>query len=91
VIVDRATLHTLPRSRAYAWAATMTKLAAPGATLIIKTHRDGIANVTHGYSAAAIAELLPRFELVAERDAELPGVIDDKPIASKLFVLRRAG
>ena len=48
------------------------------------------ANVTHGYSAAALAELLPAFALIAERDAELPGIVDDKPIASKLFVLRRA-
>jgi SAM-dependent methyltransferase/3-polyprenyl-4-hydroxybenzoate decarboxylase len=88
VIVDRATLHTLPRPRAYAWAAAMTKLIARGATLIVKAHRDGVPNVTYGYSAAALAELLPAFDVIAERDAELPGIADDKPIASKLFVLR---
>jgi SAM-dependent methyltransferase len=89
VIVDRATLHTLPRPRAFAWAASLRKLAAPGATLIVKAHRDGVPNVTYGYSATALAELLPEFALLAERDAELPGLADDKPIASTLLVLRR--
>jgi SAM-dependent methyltransferase/3-polyprenyl-4-hydroxybenzoate decarboxylase len=89
VIVDRATLHTLPRSRAFAWAASVRKLAAPGATLIVKAHRDGVPNVTRGYSVAELSELLPDFVLITERDAELPGITDDKPIASKLFVLRK--
>jgi SAM-dependent methyltransferase len=89
VIVDRATLHTLSRPRAHAWAAAMRKLAAPDATLIVKVHRDGIPSVTHSWTAAALAELLPDFTLVAERDAELPGIQDQTPIASMLFVLRR--
>jgi SAM-dependent methyltransferase len=89
VIVDRATLHTLPRARAYAWAAAIGKLAAPGATLIVKAHRDGVPGVTYGVSAKALADLLRDFELLAEREAELPGLADDKPIASTLFVLRR--
>lgn len=89
VIVDRATLHTLPAVRAHAWAASLRKLAAPGATLIIKAHRIGVPNVTYGYSAASVAELLPDFALVSERDAELPGIVDAKPIASTLLVLRR--
>jgi SAM-dependent methyltransferase len=89
VVVDRATLHTLPRSRAFAWAAAIAKLAAPGATLIIKAHRAGIPNVTRGYSAVELGELLPGFAIIAERDAELPGITDDKPIVSTLFVLKR--
>ncbi|HEY5921024.1 MAG TPA: flavoprotein [Kofleriaceae bacterium] len=89
VIVDRATLHTLPPTRAHAWAGAIRRLAASGATLVIKAHRDGIPNVTYGISVAALVELLPDFALISERDAQLPGVVDDKPIASTLFVLRR--
>ncbi len=89
VIVDRATLHSLARPRAHAWAAAMRKLTTPGATLIVKTHRDGVPAVTLGWTAAALAELLPDFTLAAERDAELPGITNEAPIASTLFVLRR--
>jgi SAM-dependent methyltransferase/3-polyprenyl-4-hydroxybenzoate decarboxylase len=89
VIVDRATLHTLPRPRAHAWAGAMRKLAAPGATLIIKAHEDGVPNVTHGVSAAMLQALLPDFAILAERAAELPGIADDRPVPSTLFVLRR--
>ncbi|HEX5063261.1 MAG TPA: flavoprotein, partial [Kofleriaceae bacterium] len=89
VIVDRATLHTLSRPRAYAWARAMRKLTARGAILIIKVHREGIANVTHGWSVAALSALLPDFEVTAERAADLPGITNEKPIASTLVVLRR--
>ena len=89
VIVDRATLHTLPPVRAQAWAAAMRKLTAPGASVIVKAHRDGVAGVTIGYSTADIAALLPDFAVISERDGELPGVTDDKPIAATLVVLRR--
>lgn len=89
VIVDRATLHALPRPRAHAWAAAIKKLAAPGATLIVKAHRAGVPNVTTGWSAEVLAALLPDFAVVAERDAELPGITNDRPIASTLVVLRR--
>lgn len=90
VIVDRATLHTLALPRAHAWAAAMQKLAGPGATLIVKAHRTGVAGATHGYTAADIAALLSGFTLVAEQAAELPGLTDATPIASTLAVLRRA-
>jgi SAM-dependent methyltransferase len=89
VIVDRATLHTLPRPRAHAWAGTMRKLAAPGATLIIKAHKAGVPNATYGISAATLQALLPELAIIDERDAELPGIADDRPIPSTLFVLRR--
>jgi hypothetical protein len=90
VIVDRATLHTLARPRMHAWAGAIRKLAAPGATLIVKAHRDGVPPASTGISAATLTALLPDFTLVAEQSAELPGLVDDKPIASTLFVLRRA-
>ncbi len=89
VIVDRATLHTLPRPRAFAWAASIRKLAAPGAALLVKSHKTGVPGATYAVTAKTLAELLPDFTLVAERDAELPGIADDTPIASTLFVLRR--
>lgn len=89
VIVDRATLHALPRPRAHAWAAAIRKLAAPGATLIVKAHRAGVPDVTTGWSAADLAALLPELAVVAERDAELPGIANDRPIPSTLVVLRR--
>ena len=89
VIVERATLHALPRPRAHAWAGAVRRLAGPGATLIVKAHRAGVPGATAGYSAADLAALLPDFTVVAERDAELPGIADATPIASTLAVLRR--
>jgi SAM-dependent methyltransferase/3-polyprenyl-4-hydroxybenzoate decarboxylase len=90
VIVDRATLHTLPRARAHAWAATMRRLLAPGGTLIVKTHRDGVPGVTTGWPADAVRDLLAGFELTVARDAELPGVRSPAPVPSVLCALRRA-
>lgn len=89
VIVDRATLHALPRVRAQAWAAALRRIASPAATLIVKAHREGVPGVTTGYTAADLEALLPNFALITERDAELPGVTDDTPLAATLFVLRR--
>jgi len=80
VIVDRAVLHVLPRERAYAWAATVTRLCR--GVVIVKAHRDK-------WTAAAIAQLLPAFELVVEQPAELPGGRDPTPVPSVLAVLRR--
>jgi 2-polyprenyl-3-methyl-5-hydroxy-6-metoxy-1,4-benzoquinol methylase/3-polyprenyl-4-hydroxybenzoate decarboxylase len=88
-IVDRATLHALPPVRAQAWAAAMRKLTAPGGTIIVKANRDGIPDVTIGYTATDIAALLPDFAVITERDGELPGIMDDKPVPSTLVVLRR--
>lgn len=88
-IVDRATLHTLPPLRAQAWAASLRRLTAPGATVLVKAHREGIAGATTGYTAADLAALLPDFAIITERDAELPGITDVTPIPSILVVLRR--
>lgn len=89
VIVDRATLHTLPPARVHAWAATMRRLTAPGSIVIVKAHRDGVPGVTRGWSGDAIAERLVDFELVADTPAELPGLAGPEPIPSVLAVLRR--
>ena len=89
VIVDRATLHTLPPGRIGAWAAGMLRLAATQATVIVKAHAEGVAGVTTGWSAPAIAALLPGFDVVEDSEAELPGLIDATPIPSRLVVLRR--
>jgi 2-polyprenyl-3-methyl-5-hydroxy-6-metoxy-1,4-benzoquinol methylase len=89
VIVDRAVLHALPPARVHAWAAAITRLAAPGATVIVKAHRDGISGVTTGWSAADIAERLPGFELVREAVAELPSPNPSASVPAVLAVLRR--
>jgi 2-polyprenyl-3-methyl-5-hydroxy-6-metoxy-1,4-benzoquinol methylase/3-polyprenyl-4-hydroxybenzoate decarboxylase len=91
VIVDRATLHSLPAARVHAWAQAMRRLTAPGSLVIVKAHRDGVAGVTSGWTAEAIAHRLPDFELVDHQAAVLPGLRDSTPIASTLVVLRRHG
>jgi SAM-dependent methyltransferase len=78
VIVDRASWHALPRERRAAWAASIARLAAPHATVIIKAHADKLD-----------ATPLPGWELVEDEPAELPGIVDPTPIASRLLVLRR--
>jgi 3-polyprenyl-4-hydroxybenzoate decarboxylase len=80
VVVDRATLHTLPLARMHAWAGSLRRVTAVGSTVIIKAHRE--RNVP-------FATLLPEFSIVREADAELPGIVNDTPIASVLVVLRR--
>jgi len=87
--VDRATLHALPRERAAAWARAIDRLAARDAVVIVKCHVDGVPGATTGWSAAALAALLPAFALVADQPAELPGVRDPSPIPARLIVLRR--
>ena len=77
-IVDRATLHSLPREHAPAWAASIRRLAAPGATVIVKCHA----------TAAPLVSLLRDFTVVSDAPAELPGITDPTPIASRLIVLR---
>lgn len=89
VIVDRASLHTLPAARAHAWAATIQRITRAGSVVIVKAHRDGVPPATRGYSAQSIAALLGDFAVIAEREAELPGLADATPIASVLVVLRR--
>jgi SAM-dependent methyltransferase len=89
VIVDRATLHTLPRARLHAWVATMRRLLASNGILIVKAHRDGVPNVTTGWTADAIAALFAGWERLAAHNAELPGITSPAPIASVLVALRR--
>jgi phosphopantothenoylcysteine decarboxylase len=91
VIVDRATFHILPATRRAAWAATVARLAAPHATVIVKGHADKLGDVT-----------IAGFQVVEDVAAELPGMpkmepgelcstggVDAVPIASRLVVLRR--
>lgn len=80
VVVDRATLHTLPLARMHAWAGSLRRVTKVGSTVIIKAHRE--RNVP-------FAALLPDFAIVREQDAELPGISNDTPIPSVLVVLRR--
>lgn len=89
VIVDRASLHVLPQVRRAAWAASMRRLTSPGSTLVLKAHREGVAGATSGWSTARLANLLSDFDVVAEADAELPGLTGPAPIPSILVVLRR--
>lgn len=89
VIVDRATLHTLPRARLHAWIATMRRLLASNGILIVKAHRDGVPGVTTGWTADAVAALFPDWERIAAADAELPGITSPAPIPSVFVALRR--
>lgn len=89
IIVDRATLHTLPASRVHAWAQAMRRLTAAGSIVIVKAHRDGVAGITTGWTSSAIADRLPDFEVVHEDATELPGLRDGTPIAATIVVLRR--
>jgi hypothetical protein len=72
-------MHVLPAARVGAWAAAIERLAAPGATVIVKAHAD---------KAARVAKLTG-FHVVEEIDGELPGIVDATPIASRLVALRR--
>jgi SAM-dependent methyltransferase len=89
VIVDRASMHALSPMRTHAWAATLKRITRTGSVAIVKAHREGVPPATRGYSAQSIAALLPDFAIIAERDAELPGLVDANPVASVLVVLRR--
>jgi len=88
-IVDRATLHALPRERAAAWARAVDRRAARDAIVIVKCHTAGVLGATAGWTAAALAALLPAFAIVDDQPAELPGVRDAAPIPARLVVLRR--
>jgi hypothetical protein len=64
----------------HAWAGSLRRVTEVGSTVIIKAHRD---------RHVPFATLLPEFAIVREADAELPGIVNDTPIASVLVVLRR--
>jgi SAM-dependent methyltransferase len=89
VIVDRATLHVLAREHAAVWAATITRITSIGSIVIVKCHRDGIPDVTTGWSGAALVGLLPSFDLIDERASELPGITSDTPVPAVLAILKR--
>ncbi len=89
VLVDRATLHALPPARARAWAASIRRLAGDGAVVIVKCHERGVPGSTTGWTAAALAALLPGFSVVADDPAELPSPIADEQVPARLIVLRR--
>ena len=91
VIVDRATLHTLPAARVGAWAAGHPAPRRRARNRDREGAGDGVAGVTTGWYAPAIAALLPGFDVVEDSEAELPGLVDATPIPSRLVVLRRIG
>jgi SAM-dependent methyltransferase/3-polyprenyl-4-hydroxybenzoate decarboxylase len=86
VIVDRASMHTIPRARASTWAASVRRLLAKRGVVIVKCHRDGIPGVTTGWSASTLAAL--GFVVISEQPAELPSLTDATPIPSLLVVLK---
>jgi len=79
VVVDRATLHALPRAHVYAWAASIRRLLAPGGIAIVKAI---------GWSASELGELLPAFTLVHDAPAELPDPRGGSPRAARLIAVR---
>jgi 2-polyprenyl-3-methyl-5-hydroxy-6-metoxy-1,4-benzoquinol methylase len=76
VLVDRALLHVLPLDRRAAYAATLARLAAPGAHVLIKTHApsEGAAHRTVPPTRDELAALFgDAFELVSSEETTLPG------------------
>jgi SAM-dependent methyltransferase/3-polyprenyl-4-hydroxybenzoate decarboxylase len=90
VIVDRATLHALTRERASAWAASIRRLAARDAIVIVKCHAASVPGATTAWTAAELAELVGDCAIVSDEPSELPGIADATPIPSRLIALRRA-
>jgi SAM-dependent methyltransferase/3-polyprenyl-4-hydroxybenzoate decarboxylase len=88
VVVDRGVLHVLPRDRAAAWGASIARLGAR--TVIVKAHRDALAGATTGWTAAAIASLLPGYAVVEERATTLPHPRSHDDAPAVLAVLRTA-
>jgi len=86
VVVDRATLHTLPESRWRAWAASIQTLA--GGVVIVKAHRDASATTT-GWSGRSIAALLPDFEVLADDESTLPHPRDMHTVPAVLIALKK--
>jgi 3-polyprenyl-4-hydroxybenzoate decarboxylase len=86
IVVDRASLHTLPAARWHAWAHAIRRLASD--VVIVKAHRDGTATTT-GWSGRAIGALLPDFEVIVELATTLPHPHEPAMIPSVVVVLRR--
>jgi len=86
VVVDRASLHVLTEQRVRAWAASIRAIAT--GVVIIKAHRHGTA-LTTGWSATAIANLLPEFEIIADEVGTLPHPTDQHTVSATVIALRR--
>jgi hypothetical protein len=52
-------------------------------------HAEAIADATSGYSGDELAGLLPRFDVVFDRDAKLPSPRDATLVPARLVALRR--
>ncbi len=60
LVVDRACLHTLPQRQRAAWVATMRRVCAPGATVVVVAHDrdDGARAGTQGFDRDELIALL---------------------------------
>lgn len=91
VVVDRGTLHTLPRTRRDAYAAQLRARTRPGSIVIVTVHAPpGDPRVrAHPMSAEDVAVLLgPSFETVETVTGTFAGRLEPAP-ASLTIVLRR--
>ncbi len=76
VLLDRGLLHVLPIERRSAYAAALARLAAPGASLLIKTHApaEGATHRTAPPTPEALAALLGgAFDVASVVDSTFPG------------------
>jgi SAM-dependent methyltransferase len=83
IAVDRGVLHGLPGARWAAYAASVTRLVAPGGTLLLVAHAPGAELATRAVTPADLGSLLPSFSLVHAASTTLAGA------AAQLFELRR--
>jgi SAM-dependent methyltransferase len=90
VIVDRGCLHGLSEPGSHAYAATVTRLLAPGGALVLKTLAPEAAEQRHvvAHTAETLAALFGgAFELAVDEESTMPGPGDAAP--ARLFALRR--
>jgi SAM-dependent methyltransferase len=89
VVVDRGCLHLLPAEGRPSYAATVTRLAAPGATLLLKVDSPAAdqSRQTHRFNADELKALLPAFELVRAAPSTLARA--SAPGDATLYLFRR--
>jgi SAM-dependent methyltransferase/3-polyprenyl-4-hydroxybenzoate decarboxylase len=89
VVIDRGCLHLLPAEQRPSYAATVTRLTAPGATLLLKLDSPaaGPARQTHRFTADELPALLPAFELVRATPSTLART--SAPGDATLYLFRR--
>jgi SAM-dependent methyltransferase/3-polyprenyl-4-hydroxybenzoate decarboxylase len=90
IAIDRGCLHLLAADAATRYAENLSRLLAPGAILILKTHapEEGDRQGTHPYTRESLGALMgSAFEIVEERASTFPG--PGQSPAATLFVLRR--